>query len=194
MNDVPTLTATPPVADLLQRLRSPDDDVRGPASQHAGPAGAPAVEPLIRAMADPDAETARAARRALWSVVDHAGRPGADAERAAVAAELAVVLDRRSEPVATRREITWMLSVIGDGAVVDVVAARLKETELREDARCVLQRIPGRQALMALRTALAEAGDDFAAALADALRARGEVVLGRPSRRLVPSRATAVGR
>jgi len=193
MNDAPTPAVLPAVDDLIRRLRSADDGVRGPAWQHAGPLGAPAVAPLVRTMSDPDRETARAARRALWSVVDYAGRPGADPERAEVAAELSTVLDRVTEPVATRREAVWMLSTIADSAAVDVVAARLKEAELREDARCVLQRIPGKQALMALRVALMEATDDFAAALADALRARGEVVPGRPSRRLVPSRITAVG-
>ncbi|MCC6234438.1 MAG: hypothetical protein IT580_17480, partial [Verrucomicrobiales bacterium] len=180
MSDPTPTAASPAVADLLQRLHGSDDVVRAAAGQDAGPLGVAAVMPLMRSMADPDREAARAAQRALWSVVHHAGRPGAKSDRAAVAARLAEALESNTEPVATRRELLWMLSAIGGNTAVDTVAARLNEMELREDARCALQRIPGRRSLRALKAALATAQDDFAAALADALRARGETVRGRP--------------
>lgn len=193
MNDVPpAVTSRDPVSELIQCLRSSDAAVRGPAWQMAGTLGARAVEPLARTMNDPDGETARAARRALWSVVDHAGRPGAEIEREAVTSELCAVVEEPALGLPARREAVWMLSTLGDPDAVDVVAARLNESDLREDARCALQRIPGGRATRALQTALAGAKDEFAAALADALRARGEVVHGRPSRRLVPTRVSAV--
>ena len=68
------------VNDLLARIKSKDDSIRGPAWQTAESAGAPAVRPLAEVMMDPDFETARAAKRALYRIVRHAGRPGAKHE------------------------------------------------------------------------------------------------------------------
>jgi HEAT repeat protein len=176
----------PAVPDLIARITSTNDAVRGPAWQGAGPSGAPAVPELARVMANPDFEIARAAKRALWQVVHYAGRPGAGAEATAVADALLPLL--KTAPNAVRRELLWMLSEIAGESAVPGMAALLGDAELREDARCSLQRIPGTAAVAALKQALGSAPEEFKYALAESLRARGEKVDGYPSRKLVPTR------
>lgn len=179
---------------LLPGLGAGDSpEGRRPAWQDAGPLGAEAVGPLVEAMQSPDAEMARAAKRALWSVVDHAGRPGAGDSRREVLGRISEALVRGKSPPGVVRELLWMLGTLGDSGVVPLLADKLADPVMREDARCVLQRVPGEASAKALREAMEQAPDDFAVALADALRARGEPVSGRPSRRLVPSRRTQVG-
>lgn len=178
------------VADLIAKIKNPDDAVRGPAWQSAGKFGAAAVKPLAETMAAADRETARAARRALWKIVRYAGRPGAATEQKAVAARLVSLLTKTVTE--TRRELLWMLSEIGGDDAVAPVASLLSERELREDARAALQRIPGDKSLAALKSALATAPEDFRFALAVSLRARGEKVSGYPSQKLVPTKQTEV--
>jgi len=176
--------------DLITRLRSSDDTVRGPAWQGAATAGAAAVKPLAGLMADGERETARAARRALWVVVRHAGPPGAAKEAAAVTHELILCLE--NQPVAVRHEVLWMLSEIGGDEAILPMAVLLSDPLFREDARCALTRLPGRKATAALRTAFTSAPEDFKFALAESLRTRGDSVRGYPTRKLVPSRPTTV--
>jgi hypothetical protein len=141
-------------------------------------------------MADADFEIARSARRALWKIVRYAGRPGAGKEAAAVTAAIIPLLSRG--PAAVRRELLWMLSEIGRVPAVAPIAALLADADLREDARCCLERIPGRRSLAALKRAFSTAPDEFKFALAESLRARGEPVHGYPSRKLVPRKSTRV--
>lgn len=178
------------VAELVAKIKSPDDAIRGPAWQNAGPLGAPAMVPLGEVMTVTHFEVARSARRAIERIVRHAGRPGADAERRAVAAELVKLLGHASPNV--RRHALWMLSEIGEDPAVEPMAALLADPELREDARCALERLPGAAATAALKKALATAPEDFKYALAHSLRMRGERVEGYPSRKRVPTKATRV--
>jgi HEAT repeat protein len=175
------------ITDLVARIKSTDDKVRGPAWQGAGPAGAPAVKPLVAVMTDPDFEISRSAKRALYKIVRHAGRPGAKKEARAVEEELIPLLQHSAVPV--RREVLWMLSEIGGDDAVAPMAALLTDKEVREDARCALMRLPGRKATAALKSAFSSAPEDFKFALAESLRARGEKVNGYPSKKLVPARA-----
>jgi len=178
------------VNDLVARIRSKDDSIRGPAWQTAESAGAPAVRPLAEAMTDPDFETARAAKRALYRIVRHAGRPGAKHEAEAVTGELVLILG--SAPARVRCEAVWMLSEIAGDSAVAAMATLLADPEVREDARCALMRLSGRKATSALKSAFANAPEDFKYALAEALRARGIKLSGYPSQKLVPSRKTTV--
>jgi len=178
------------VEELITAIKSTNDAVRGPAWQNAGPMGAPAVKPLAAVMSDPDFEIARSAKRALWKIVRYAGRPGAEKEARAVQTELVDLLS--SESVTVRREALWMLSEIADDRAVPPIAALLKDSTLREDARCALVRIPGAAATRALSSALQAAPADFKPALADGLRARGKKVNQPPSQKLVPTRQTTV--
>jgi hypothetical protein len=182
---------TPAVSRLVAEIQSADDAVRGPAWQKAGPAGAPAVGPLAALLTHADFEIARSARRALYQIVRYAGRPGAAKEAAAVErALLAALAAERSS--AARRHLLWMLSEIGGDGAVAPIAALLEDVELREDARCVLQQIPGGKPIAALKKALAKAPADFQPALADALRARGQKIGGHPTRKLTPAKPTSV--
>jgi len=176
------------VTDLVARIKSTDDKVRGPAWQGAGPAGAPAVKPLAAVMTDADFEISRSAKRALYKIVRHAGRPGAKKEAKAVETELILLL--KSDAVTIRREVLWMLSEIGDDDAIAPMATLLTDKEVREDARCALMRLPGRKATAALKSAFNSAPDEFKYALAESLRERGEKVNGYPSQKLVPTRSS----
>ena len=178
------------VDELIAKIKNKDDKARGPAWQGAGPAGAAAVKPLAEVMTDKDFEIARAATRGLWVIVRHAGRPGAAKEAKAVADQLVSLLASGATQV--RRETLWMLSEIGGDEAVPAMAALLTDKELREDARCALQRIPGRKSLAALKDAFAVAPDDFKYHLAESLRDRGEKVKGYPTQKLKPTRQTSV--
>jgi HEAT repeat protein len=179
------------VTDLVASIKSTDDKVRGPAWQGAGPAGAPAVQPLAALMTNADYEIARSAKRAVRKIIRHAGRPGAEAEAKAVTAELLPLLQH--EAPAVRREALWMLSEIGGDDAIAPMAALLSDAEVRDDARCTLTRLPGPKSLAALKSAFPSASEEFKFALADSLRARGEKVDSHPTKKLVPTRATTVG-
>ena len=178
------------VTKLIADLQSSDDAVRGAAWQGAATLGAPAVKPLAGVMNHPQFETARAAKRALWSIVRHAARPKAAPERKAVQSELLALLP--SAPASVRRELVWMLSEIGDTTVIEPLAALLAEADLREDARCALERIPGAKATRALEQALRTVPENFRPAIANSLRVRGRKVASYPSQKLTPTKPTTV--
>ena len=177
------------VADLIAKIRDKDPSVRAEARDNAGKVGAPAVKLLAEVMTDPDFEVAREAERALWKIVRYAGRPKADGERKAVVTELIPLLGD-SRPVRVKREAMWMLSEIAGDEAVAPVAAQLSDKELREDARMVLERLPGKRSLAALQMALKTAPEEFRVNVAQSLRARGVKVPGLPSQKLVPTRKT----
>ncbi|MCC6697140.1 MAG: hypothetical protein IT365_16045 [Candidatus Hydrogenedentes bacterium] len=183
--------ANPPLEELLTALRSEDDVQRTQAWISAGAVGAPAVAPLAGLMLDAQPEVARAAKRALWQVARHSGRPGAEADKAAViAALLAALAGERSDAV--KREVMWMLSEIGGDESVAPLVSLLSNAELREDARMCVERIPGTASLDALKAALDAAPQDFKVNIAESLRKRGVEVPEFPSVKLVPTRSTNV--
>jgi len=184
------MSSDPPIQDLIERIKSPDDAVSGAAWQSAGPYGATAVQPLAALMADADFELARKGKRALYLIVRHVGHPSAASQRRAVERELIVVL--RSSPPAVSRHVVWMLSEVGSARAVNAMAALLTNPDLREDARCALTRLPTPAATKALRSAFETAPDDFKYALADSLRQRGETVEGYPTRKLIPTATTSL--
>jgi len=97
------------VQELISGIKDEDVDVRAKAWLNAGPIGASAIEPLAKVMGDSDFEVARAAKRAMWKIVRHAGRPGADDERKQVVASL-IALVSGDRDVAVVCEALWMLS------------------------------------------------------------------------------------
>jgi HEAT repeat protein len=183
--------ASQPVAELIEKIKSKDDNVRGAAWQGAGPLGAPAVKPLAGVMTAEELEVARSAKRALWKIVRHAGRPGADTERKAVAAQLVELLHDQPTPV--KREALWMLSEIGGDAQVDAIGALLTDREVREDARAALERIPGNASVKMLERQLTVVPEEYRPAVAQSLRVRGVKVSGYPSQKLVPTRPKGPG-
>jgi HEAT repeat protein len=182
---------TEAVNKLIAGVRDKDEKVRTEAWLGAGQVGAAAVEPLAKVMTNNEPEVARAAKRGLWKLVRHAGRPKAGAERKAVEAELVGLL-RDDQPVSVRRDVLWMLSEIAGGKSVDAIAALLSNEQLREDARMALQRIPNKKAPAALKKALNTVPDDFKLNIAQSLRQRGVKVEGLPCVKLVPTKKTSV--
>ena len=91
-----------------------------------------------------------------------------------------------------RREVLWMLSEIGGLKSIQPIADLLANKELREDARMVLQRIPGRKSIAALRAGLKAAPEDFKINIAQSLRQRGVKVRRFPCVKLVPTKKTNV--
>jgi HEAT repeat protein len=189
--DTGSITSDTATTDMIAGIRSENDDARRAAWRRAALVGAPAVAPLAALLSEESPDIAQAAERALWGIVRHAGRPGADSEQQAVSAALVPLLsDDRMGSV--RREVLWMLSEIGGSATVQPIAALLSNQDLREDARMSLERIPGDESLLALRKAVRAAPDDFKPNLAQSLRRRGEKVDEFASAKLVPTKRTEV--
>ena len=179
------------VENLISKLKDDSDEVRTEGWLGAGEVGAAVVKPLAKVMTDNDLEVARAAKRALWKIVRHTGRPKATKEKRAVETRLLELLGD-DQPVSVRREVLWMLSEIGNRKTVEPIAALLSNKDLREDARMVLQRIPTKNALAALRTGFKAAPEDFKLNIAQSLRQRGVEVSGYPCVKLVPTKKTDV--
>ena len=176
---------------LTERIQSKDDAVRAAARDKAGAVGAKAVLPLAKIAAGGELEIARAANRAIQNIVYLAGRPGAENEAKAVAAELLKLLGD-SQPLQLRRDVLWMTWQIAGEEAVEPVAALLANPDLNEDARMTLERLPGDKATAALKAALARAVDDAKPALAHSLRVRGVETPGVPDLRLKPTKKTSV--
>jgi hypothetical protein len=176
---------------LIRDIQSADDTQRAAARDNAGSVGAAAVVPLADIACSGELEIARAANHAIQNIVYHAGRPGAEKEATAVAAELLKLLDG-SRPVQFRRDVLWMTWQIAGQEATAPVAALLNDAELNEDARMALERLPGQQATAALQAALDAADDADKPALAHSLRVRGVDVPGVPDLRLVPTKETSV--
>jgi len=179
------------VDELIAGIKDGSDKVRTEAWLGAGPVGAPAVKPLAKVMTDDELEVARAAKRALWKIVRHTGRPKANKERRAVETELVWLLGD-DQPVAVRREVLWMLSEIGGRNSIKPIAGLLSNKDLREDARMALERIPTKRAVAALKAGFEAAPEDFKPNIAQSLRKRGEEVAGYPCKKLVPTKKTDV--
>ena len=179
---------------LLKMIASDDPGQRTDAWQNAGAIGAPALKPLAGLATDQNLEVRRAAVRGMWKITRTAGAPHTDTEMKQTVNQGLVALLKGS-PVAVSREVLWMLSELACGeCAVEPVAELLKVEDLREDARCCLERIPGEESLAALQTALTTVPRDFQLAVAQSLRARGVEVSETkyPCQKLVPTRQTSV--
>jgi hypothetical protein len=208
------------VEQLIAKLKDRDARVRAAAWQGAGKVGAAAVRPLANLMAEMDAQLAhltkqpgaeknqiayqlevgRAAKHGLWAIIRYVGRPGAGDEKRPVVDRLCSLLGGGGVPSgspAVLREVLWMLSEIGGDEAVDAIRnipGILEDKEIREDARCAVERIPGEAATQALWDGLQAASDDFGLAIAQSLRLRGAEVDKEkyPCQKLVPTRQTKV--
>jgi HEAT repeat protein len=172
---------------LIAKIESSDAETRTEAWQSAGEVGASAVPALAITMTDDDLEVARAAKRAMWKIVRHTGRPGASKAKTAVVGKLCGLLGA-DQPVSVRREVIWMLSEIGGQRAIRPLAELLSDKHLREDSRCALERIPLPRALQALKAGFEVAPEDFKPNLAQSLRKRGVKVEGYPCVKLVPTK------
>ncbi|MBN1421465.1 MAG: hypothetical protein JXP34_22010 [Planctomycetes bacterium] len=180
------------VEALIAKIKDKDDKVRSEAWLGAGAIGAPAVASLAQVMADGELEVARAAKNALWKIVHTAGRPGAPERQKQGVVRRLIALLEPAHADAVRREVLWMLSEIAGDEAVEPIAALISDKTLREDARMVLDRIPGDASLAALKAALDKVPEAFKINIAQSLRHRGVVVAGLPCQKLVPTKKTYV--
>lgn len=182
------------VESLIAKLKDSDDKVRAAAWQAAGTVGAPAISALATLAQQGELEVSRSAVRAMWAIVRHAGRPGAETERAATVGALIDVFADAGLPIQLRRDAAWMLSeIIQDREIPPDEAARfLADPDLREDVRAALQRVGGPNAIAALKAALPSAAEDYKPAIAASLRVLGIEVPGVPDVKLKPTRQTKV--
>ncbi len=179
------------VDDLIAGLRDKNDNVRAEALGSAAKVGAPAVNSLAKVIADKDIEVSRAGKRALWKIVRHVGRPGADKEKQAVVVRLRELLGDE-QPPSVQREVLWMLSEIGGSESVNDIAALLAVEGIREDARMALERIPGSESLDALKQEMRVGADDFKLNIAQSLRKLGLNIRRLNCVKLVPTKQTKV--
>lgn len=130
--------------ELIAQIQSSDPDIRTKAWLSAGDVGSPALRSLAQLAVEGELEVGRAAKRAIWQIVRTSGAlKFTDDRRRNVIKELVALLDN-GQPVELRREVLWMLSEIGsDPGEIKAIAALLGNPDLREDARCALERIPG---------------------------------------------------
>lgn len=177
------------LSELIKGIQSDKAEARTAAWQQAGIVGASAVKPLAKLCTKENQEVRRAARRGLEKIMHTVGAPGIQTEKSAVIRELLSLIGD-DQPVALRRDILWLLSEIGEAESVEPVTALLKHSALREDARMVLERIPGNESLAALQHALGSVPEDFRLNIAQSLRARGETVNPEeyPCRKLIPTK------
>jgi hypothetical protein len=174
-------------SELVEALLSADPNTRTSAWLRAGEVGAAAVNPLVKLMVDGEMETSRAARRAIWKIVRTMGSPEVpEQEKRAVIERLSALL-KSGQPVTVRREVLWMLSEIADSQACEPIGVLLMEEELREDARCALERIPGDESIAILEASMKKVPDDFKMNIVQSLRARGVKIEGYPCRKLVPA-------
>lgn len=157
------------VNKLLFSLLSGDYRKRYEAWGRAAEIGAPAVAPLARLVAHKDDEVGRSATKGLHAIAYRASRPGAEEERAAVCRELVSLLDAE-QPLLLRREVLYLLAVVGGEAELAAMAAQLQQPDVREDARLAIENLGGTAAQQALRDALAHVPEDFRPHLEQSLR------------------------
>jgi len=170
--------AAPSLDNFMKQIQSANENERRAAWEKAGPVGAQAIAPLAKLLAawapegidggkpDParkqELDAAKAAGAALDAIAHYACRPGAEAERKAVNAEL-VKLIAPGQAEQARVKAFALLASTGQDDEVAAIAAQLKDADAktRERARGALERIPGKASLQALLAALPSATGDF---------------------------------
>jgi HEAT repeat protein len=176
------------LSEFIQSLRQAAEEPNPPPWLDVTRFGPEAVSPLAAMLAEPEIETGRNAKRALYHLVRHNSGPSVEPQRKAIQEQLVTLLE---QPHACR-DALWLLSEIGDDQAVDAIAKCLRKEKYREDARCALARIPGKKSIEALRAAMSNSPEDFRFALADVLRQLGEKISEYPTRKLVPTAQTTV--
>ncbi|NLC59045.1 MAG: hypothetical protein GX774_19600 [Armatimonadetes bacterium] len=189
----PLGAAPAPLDALLAEFRGQAPPVTRSASAQRA-AYAQVVAALVARMRAADAGQRQDAARALEAISFHAGRPGAEPERAALCRAMLAHLGART-PLETRLTLLTQLERIGRGECVALVAALLQDRapRVRERALRVLQANRSPAAGAALRQALAQAKTPaLQVALANALGYRREPASVTALAKLLRSREPAV--
>ncbi len=175
---VALMAAAPALAADVETIIGEDVDgeARFEAVHNAGELGTEAVAPLAAELNAENTLIRRAAREALEVIVHHAGRPGAEDERRAVADALAEVL-AEDHDTAVQREVLYVIGYCADQRHVDAIAAFLNDPELADAACFALVLNPSRASVRALVNAFAEADEDTAPIIVHALAQKANAAL-----------------
>ena len=138
------------VAEFIAKIKSPDAAARYGAQKTAGPMGAAAIAPLSDLMTDADKPTAKAAKGALDNIAHYSARPGAKPEARAVTLEL-LKAAQSPRPVPARAHALHLLGFTADTRAVPALAKLRTVSEVSEETRMALQRIPGSASAHALK-------------------------------------------
>lgn len=157
----------PPAAvqNLITKLSGTDLDARQAAYQSAGPLGAAAVLPLGDLLASPNKGVARAAKFALENIAHHAARPVNGHEAREVSFKLLQIAESADRPQPVRAEALYLLGFTGERHAVGGIARLLNDTDVQDEARMALERIPGKESLDSLKRARRNATPLFQTAL-----------------------------
>ena len=156
------------------------------------------VPEKLAELAGDDQAKAFNARYQLLEAAYQSTRPGNQAEQSALADALAAELtakvpvetkadekkkkdapeERFKHSTKVRREAIEILGVVAGPKQVPAIVSALDELELRETARCALDRVGGKEACAALIAALDRVGSEFRVGVAGSLaKRRGDDVL-----------------
>ena len=138
--------------------------------QEAEAAYGKVIDSLLPDMGSEDVGKQNGPQQTLQRMAYHASRPGAEAQRAALAKAMSTKLGE-NVPVTARVWILKQLEAIGRGEVVDALATALKDKDplVRETARRALQNDPAPEADKALLAALGGADPKWQVAVVNAL-------------------------
>jgi hypothetical protein len=159
------------VADLLAGIRHGDNSARQSAAAHAALVGTSAIGPLSLVWGGTDPGASKAAFEAIQRIAHNAARPGATEERQSAARYLVAVV-ASEQPRQVRADSLRLLGIVGGAAEVSAISSLLHDSDLREDARVALERIPDSSAETALRNAARTVPADYRSAIAQSLRSR----------------------
>jgi len=146
-------------------------------SPRAFAAAPDALNSIIPCLAAPKVEDRAGAQRNLELLAARAARPGAEAERAALAEAMAAAVGDPSVPQLAQVSLVRQLELIGNAESVKSLTALLNgpDAELRECARRALERNPSSLAAKSLRAALERGGDaSWQIGLMNSLGERGD--------------------
>ncbi|HLK57557.1 MAG TPA: HEAT repeat domain-containing protein [Chthonomonadaceae bacterium] len=150
--------ASPEITEFLDKIKSPNGDIRMAAWQSAGPMGSAAIEPLGELAAGNDKGIAKAATEAMRVIAHHAARTGFR-EAGMVSSEL-LKIAASDKPIMVRSDALQLLGCIGNTRFVPGLVKLLADPKVQEEARMALERIPGIAPLDALQAAAKQAEAD----------------------------------
>ncbi len=170
-------SAAEDVAAFMATMDNASATLRYPAWTTAEKFGAQVIVPLGERMEAADRSKFQDLKRGIERIVHNVGRPGADADRKAVAAEMCKLLvPERSAKV--KNEILDLLACIADDSNLAAIEPLLNDTAVREEACRAIQRVPGRAATELLEKKLVKASADFQPRLLAALGQRQDKSAG----------------
>lgn len=155
------------VAELVNRIRNGDMETKLAALAEAANVGPAAIVPLAEVMAGDDKVAMRGAQEAIRRIAWASGHDSSSARKAS--AEL-VRLIGSDRPRSVRSDAMMLLRCVGGAEAVNPLAAQLSDSELGEEARMALERIPHKSAEAALRKALSMAPESAKGAIQQSLR------------------------